>query len=116
MARTTARSRIREAKAATDTQADDVVVKMADDGFNPSRKNNVRLNPLADLIDDETYTLLQQHRLFDQKALRDYQIRKSYREMREQMSASDAIDKIQQMHPYLQFDTIRKIVYMSKAS
>jgi hypothetical protein len=33
------------------------------------------------------------------------------------MSAGDAIDKLQQEHPYLQFDTIRKIVYqVSKAS
>ncbi len=110
---TTVRSKIRLAQAAKDN-ADQV---LANDGFAPVAQNEARLNPLADLIDDETYALLTQHKLIDQKSLRDYQIRKSYREMRQQMSASDAIDKLQQMHPYLQFDTIRKIVYqVSKAS
>ncbi|MBS1912171.1 MAG: hypothetical protein JST22_09310 [Bacteroidetes bacterium] len=84
---------------------------VANDGFSVPAQNDTRLNPLADLIDDTTFALLQQHKLIDQKSLRDYQIRKTYREMREEMSAGDAIDKLQQMHPYLQFDTIRKIVY-----
>jgi hypothetical protein len=34
-----------------------------------------------------------------------------YKDMRREMSAGEAIDKIQEMFPYLQFDTIRKIVY-----
>jgi hypothetical protein len=110
---TTVRSKIRLAQAAKEN-TDQV---LANDGFTPVATSETRLNPLADLIDDETYALLTQHKLIDQKSLRDYQIRKSYREMRSKMSASDAIDKLQQMHPYLQFDTIRKIVYqVSKAS
>ncbi len=105
---TTVRSRIRLAKAAQNTPEEVV----ANDGFvSVQAQKEIRVNPLADLIDDSTFALLQQHRLIDQKSLRDYQIRKSYREMRERMSAGDAIDKLQQMHPYLQFDTIRKIVY-----
>ena len=89
----------------------------ANDGYSAAVTNEVRVNPLADLIDDQTYALLEQHKLIDQKSLRDYLIRKSFREMRERMSAGDAIDKLQQMHPYLQFDTIRKIVYqMTKSS
>lgn len=112
MARTTARAKIRLAKLTQDAPEEMV----ADDGFSTSSKKDVQLNPLADLIDDETFAALQDHKLIDQRSLRDFQIRKTYREMREQMSSSDAIDKLQQMHPYLQFDTIRKIVYMSKAS
>ena len=114
MAGTTARSKIRLAKAAA--SAPEQVT--ANDGFSASSVSaEVRVNPLADLIDDQTYSLLEQHKLIDQKSLRDYQIRKSFREMRERMSAGDAIDKLQQEHPYLQFDTIRKIVYqMSKSS
>ena len=113
MPRTTARSKIRLAKSVQDTPEQIV----ANDGFSIPAQSEVRMNPLAEFIDDNTYGLLQQHKLVDQKSLRDYQIRKSYREMREQMSAGDAIDKLQQMHPYLQFDTIRKIVYqVSKAS
>ncbi len=104
---TTVRSKLRLAKAAVSAPEEII----ANDGFSVTSQSEVRLNPLADLIDDATFALLQQHRLIDQKSLRDYQIRKCYREMREQMSAGDAIDKLQQMHPYLQFDTIRKIVY-----
>jgi hypothetical protein len=107
MPATTVRSKIRLAKAAI-PPTEEII---ANDGYSVPVQTEVRLNPLADLIDDSTFKLLQQHRLIDQKSLRDYQIRKSYREMRERMSAGDAIDKLQQMHPYLQFDTIRKIVY-----
>lgn len=113
MAGTTARSKIRLAKAAANAPE-----QIANDGFTASSvSTEVRVNPLGDLIDDHTYSLLEQHKLIDQKSLRDYLIRKSFREMRERMSAGDAIDKLQQEHPYLQFDTIRKIVYqMSKSS
>lgn len=104
---TTVRSKLRLAKTGG-SPSEEIV---ANDGFSVSIPGETRLNPLADLIDDSTFALLQQHRLIDQKSLRDYQIRKTYREMRECMSAGDAIDKLQQMHPYLQFDTIRKIVY-----
>ena len=111
--RTTARSKIRLAKSAQDTPEQVV----ANDGFSVSAQSHSRVNPLYEFIDDNTFSLLQQHKLIDQKSLRDYQIRKSYREMRDTMSAGDAIDKLQQEHPYLQFDTIRKIVYqVSKAS
>jgi len=68
-------------------------------------------NPLRDIIDDETYLELNKHNLFSEKAIRDYMIRRMFRNMRQDMSAGDAIDKIREMYPYLQFDTVRKIVY-----
>jgi hypothetical protein len=68
-------------------------------------------NPLSELISDDIYELLRSHALLDEKAIRDYQIRKMFKEMRKELSAGDAIDKIRDMYPYLQFDTIRKIVY-----
>jgi hypothetical protein len=68
-------------------------------------------NPLKELINDETFELLRKHALLDEKAIRDYQIRKMFKEMRKELSAGDAIDKIRDLYPYLQFDTIRKIVY-----
>jgi len=68
-------------------------------------------NPLSELIDDETYNNLKKYKLLDEKAIRDYKIRQMYKDMRREMSAGEAIDKIQEMFPYLQFDTIRKIVY-----
>jgi hypothetical protein len=68
-------------------------------------------NPLRDLIDDQTFLELERHKLFSEKAIRDYQIRRIFKDMRQTMSAGDAIDRIREMHPYLQFDTVRKIVY-----
>lgn len=68
-------------------------------------------NPLRDLIDDDVFFELNKHNLFSEKAIRDYKIRRMFRNMRKDMSAGDAIDKIREMYPYLQFDTVRKIVY-----
>lgn len=69
-------------------------------------------NPLSDLISDEIYDLLNSHGLIDEKSVRDYQIRKKFKQLRaSKVSAGDAIDSIREEYPYLQFDTIRKIVY-----
>ena len=69
-------------------------------------------NPLFDLISDDIYELLNAQGLIDEKAVRDYQIRKKFKQLRSgKVSAGDAIDAIREEYPYLQFDTIRKIVY-----
>ena len=69
-------------------------------------------NPLSDLISDEIFELLNAQGLIDEKSVRDYQIRKKFKQLRaSKVSAGDAIDSIREEHPYLQFDTIRKIVY-----
>ncbi len=68
-------------------------------------------NPLKELIDDSTFAELERHKLFSEKAIRDYTIRRLFKDMRQTMSAGDAIDRIREMYPYLQFDTVRKIVY-----
>ncbi len=69
-------------------------------------------NPLADLISDEVYDVLNENGLINHKSVRDYHIRKTFRQLRStKLSAGDAIDKIRDNYPYLQFDTIRKIVY-----
>ncbi len=72
-------------------------------------------NPLSDLISDDIYELLYSHGLVDEKSVRDYQIRKKFKQLRAtKVSAGDAIDVIREEYPYLQFDTIRKIVYINK--
>jgi len=69
-------------------------------------------NPLSDLINDTTYSILYNKGLINEKSVRDYQIKRKFREMRnEKVSATNAIDQLRELHPYLQFDTIRKIVY-----
>ena len=74
-------------------------------------ENNIK-NPLAELISDEIYETLNSRGLINQKSVRDYMIRKRFDSLREkEISAGDAIEKIQEDYPYLQFDSIRKIIY-----
>jgi hypothetical protein len=69
-------------------------------------------NPLSELISDDIFELLDSHGLIDEKAVRDYQIRRKFKHLRSgKVSAGDAIYAIREDYPYLQFDTIRKIVY-----
>lgn len=69
-------------------------------------------NPLNGLVSDEVYEVLDQHDLLSEKGVRDYQIRKRFRAMRrENVAAYDAIERLREDYGYLQFDTIRKIVY-----
>ncbi|WP_412063313.1 hypothetical protein [Rubrivirga sp. IMCC45206] len=69
-------------------------------------------NPLGDLVPDEIYQVLAQHNLLNEKGVRDYKIRQQFRSMRgEDVPAYEAIEELREQHPYLQFDTIRKIVY-----
>ncbi len=69
-------------------------------------------NPIRELVSDDAFIKLRQNRLIDEKQLRDYHIRQLFKEARDQkLSAADAIEYVQKQYPYLQFDTIRKIVY-----
>ena len=69
-------------------------------------------NPIADLVSDDIFELLDSRGLINHKSVRDYQIRKKFKSLRAtKLSASDAIDILREDYPYLQFDTIRKIVY-----
>ncbi len=80
--------------------------------MNSQELNIASDNPLADLISDSIYESLNSRGLINEKSVRDYQIKREFREMRRmKMSATHAIDKLRDEYPYLQFDTIRKIVY-----
>jgi len=69
-------------------------------------------NPLAGLISDEVYEVLEAHHLLSEKGVRDYRIRQQFRSLRDNnVPAYDAIEQLRDAYPYLQFDTIRKIVY-----
>jgi len=69
-------------------------------------------NPLSDLISDEIYDLLNSRGLVNDRAVRDYIIRKKFKTLRSQKyRTGDAIDSLREEYPYLQFDTIRKIVH-----
>jgi hypothetical protein len=69
-------------------------------------------NPIADLISDEIYDLLLDKGLINERAVRDYIIRKKFKSLRAQkLRTGDAIESLREEYPYLQFDTIRKIVH-----
>ena len=70
-------------------------------------------NPVPDLIPDEFYEILRAHDLISEKGIRDHIIRKAFKAMREQqeLKSCEALAKLQAVYPYLQIDTIRKIIY-----
>jgi len=69
-------------------------------------------NPLSDLISDDVYDLLLSRGLIHERAVRDYKIRTKFKALRAQkIRTGDAIDSLREEYPYLQFDTIRKIVH-----
>lgn len=69
-------------------------------------------NPLSDLISDDIYELLHSRGLIHERAVRDYRIRVKFKTLRAQkIRTGDAIDSLREEYPYLQFDTIRKIVH-----
>ena len=71
-------------------------------------------NPIPELINDDIYGLLISRGLINEKSVRDYLIKKRFKNMRDsKVRASEAIDTLREEYPYLQFDTIRKIVYQS---
>ena len=74
--------------------------------------NKELTNPISDLISDEIYELLISRGLINDRAVRDYIIRKKFKSLRAQkLKTGDAIDSLRAEYPYLQFDTIRKIVH-----
>ena len=69
-------------------------------------------NPLSDLISDDIFELLFSRGLIHERAVRDYRIRMKFKSLRAQkIRTGDAIDSLREEYPYLQFDTVRKIVY-----
>ncbi len=70
-------------------------------------------NPLAEILTDETYMLLRSNDLLNEKSLRDFVIRQMFLRLKSggAMKTHEAIKALTDMYPYLQFDTIRKIVY-----
>ena len=73
-------------------------------------------NPLPEILSDETYHFLDKHNLLRDKGVRDYLMRQKFETLRNrEVPASEAIEKVREDYPYLQFDTIRKIVYKINA-
>lgn len=70
-------------------------------------------NPLAGMLTDEAFMILRSNDLLNEKSLRDYVIRQMFLTLKTDgaLKTHEAIKALMDMYPYLQFDTIRKIVY-----
>ncbi|MCB0839238.1 MAG: hypothetical protein KDD63_23820 [Bacteroidetes bacterium] len=72
-------------------------------------------NPIFQILSDELYGKLVELNLLNKKVIRDFQIKRRYLELRNDgMKSADAIESILDEYPYLQFDTVRKIIYSVK--
>lgn len=72
-------------------------------------------NPIHQIVSDELYATLERLNLLNQKVIRDFEIKRSYLCLRGQgLRAAEAIEQVLQKYPYLQFDTVRKIIYSVK--
>ncbi len=68
-------------------------------------------NPLRSHIPDSIFEFLVKNNLIKEKGVRDFQIKERFRILREKYPTNKAIEILQQEYPYLQYETIRKIIY-----
>lgn len=68
-------------------------------------------NMIPELISDQQYFILVKYGLLNKTKVRNYLIRKRYKELRDQkVKAGECIDMILLDYPYLTFDTIKHIL------
>ena len=72
-------------------------------------------NPIRQILTDDVFQVLLELNLINRKVLRDFEIKRHYRDLRLQgLRSAEAIHALVDEYPYLQFDTLRKIVYSIK--
>jgi hypothetical protein len=69
-------------------------------------------NPIVNILPNDLYHTLLDLNLLNRKALRDIEIKHKYLELRKSgIPSADCIEIMLKDYPYLQFDTLRKIIY-----
>ena len=68
-------------------------------------------NPLKSHLTDQIYQFLLANNLLREKGIRDYHIRNMFFNLRKEFPTHKVLEMIQDEFPYLQYETIRKIVY-----
>ncbi len=72
-------------------------------------------NPIKQIVNDDLYIKLIQLNLLNEKVIRDFEIKRRYLEFRHSgLRSAEAIEAVLDDYPYLQFDTVRKIIYSVK--
>ena len=68
-------------------------------------------NPLKNHLTDKAYQFLIKNNLLREKGIRDYHIRRRFYELKQDYPTHLIIEMLQNEYPYLQYETIRKIIY-----
>lgn len=68
-------------------------------------------NPLDEFIDLDTYRKLHKMGFLNERAVRDYYIRKQFNSMRSRFKPMEIIHHLQEEFPYLTIESVRKIAY-----
>jgi hypothetical protein len=68
-------------------------------------------NPLKSHLSDSTFEFLIKNELLREKGVRDFKIRNAFQNLKQEVSTQRAIEILQEEYPYLQHETIRKIIY-----
>jgi len=68
-------------------------------------------NPLKSHIPDSIFEFLVKNNLLNEKGVRDFKIRKKFSSLKQKHSTQNSIEILQTDYPYLQYETIRKIIY-----
>ncbi len=71
----------------------------------------MRGNPLNEFISDEIYKQLASHGFFNDRAIRDYYLKKRYEILKDEHTPKKIFLLLREEVPYLSLDTVRKIVY-----
>lgn len=72
-------------------------------------------NPIRQILPDDLFRVLLELNLINRKVLRDFEIKRQYKLLRRQgLKSAEAIDALLDQYSYLQFDTVRKIIYSIK--
>ena len=68
-------------------------------------------NPLRSHIPDQIFDFLVRNNLLSEKGVRDFKIKQEFKTLKSQHPTRKALEILQSEYPYLQYETIRKIIY-----
>ncbi|MEJ2634853.1 MAG: hypothetical protein P8184_06120 [Calditrichia bacterium] len=71
----------------------------------------MRSNPLQEFIPDELFFTLKSKGFINERAVRDYYMKKRFEDMKEHHPPKAIFHMLQKEFPYLSVDTVRKIIY-----
>ncbi len=71
----------------------------------------MRGNPIREFVPDEFFYLLKEMGFINERAVRDFYMKKRFEELKTYHSPKDIFSILQKEFPYLSEDTVRKIIY-----